>query len=124
MAGAICTGCACPTARCCASSPAAGGRCATCWGGRAGGWAYFSAGGVDGGDPYVRGLYRVSLQGGPVQRLAADGNDHLADAGTGALFGGRAPQALSPGGGYLVDTVSVSTSHHAPCCGPAMTAAK
>ncbi|WP_180867682.1 S9 family peptidase [Stenotrophomonas maltophilia] len=72
----------------------------------AGGWAYFSAGGVDGGDPYVRGLYRVSLQGGPVQRLAADGNDHLADAGTGALFGGRAPQALSPGGRYLVDTVS------------------
>lgn len=72
----------------------------------AGGWAYFSAGGVHGGDPYVRGLYRVSLQGGPVQRLAADGNDHLADAGTGALFGGRAPQALSPGGGYLVDTVS------------------
>ncbi|HGM5919006.1 TPA: prolyl oligopeptidase family serine peptidase [Stenotrophomonas maltophilia] len=72
----------------------------------AGGWAYFSAGGVDGGDPYVRGLYRVSLQGGPIHRLAADGNDHLADAGTGALFGGRAPQALSPGGGYLVDTVS------------------
>lgn len=72
----------------------------------AAGWAYFSAGGVDGGDPYVRGLYRVSLQGGPVQRLAADGNDHLADAGTGALFGGRAPQALSPHGGYLVDTVS------------------
>lgn len=72
----------------------------------AGGWAYFSAGGVDGGDPYVRGLYRVSLQGGPIQRLAADGNDHMADAGTGALFGGRAPQALSPGGGYLVDTVS------------------
>lgn len=71
-----------------------------------GGWAYFSAGGVDGGDPYVRGLYRVSLQGGPVQRLAADGNDHLADAGTGALFGGRAPQAVSPQGGYLVDTVS------------------
>lgn len=75
----------------------------------AGGWAYFSAGGVDGGDPYVRGLYRVSLQGGPVQRLAADGNDHLADAGTGALFGGRAPQALSPRGGYLVDTVSSLT---------------
>lgn len=72
----------------------------------AGGWAYFSAGGVDGGDPYVRGLYRVSLQGGPIQRLAADGNDHMADAGTGALFGGRAPQALPPGGGYLVDTVS------------------
>lgn len=72
----------------------------------AGGWAYFSAGGVDGGDPYVRGLYRVSLQGGPAQRLAADGNDHLADAGTGALFGGRAPQAVSPQGGYLVDTVS------------------
>ncbi|MCU1002130.1 DPP IV N-terminal domain-containing protein [Stenotrophomonas maltophilia] len=70
------------------------------------GWVYFSAGGVEGGDPYVRGLYRVSLQGGPVQRLAAEGNDHLADAGTGALFGGRAPQALSPGGGYLVDTVS------------------
>ncbi|MGF6419829.1 dipeptidyl-peptidase-4 [Stenotrophomonas sp. AN71] len=72
----------------------------------AGGWAYFSAGGVEGGDPYVRGLYRVSLQGGPVQRLAADGDDHLADAGTGALWGGRAPQALSPHGGYLVDTVS------------------
>lgn len=72
----------------------------------AGGWAYFSAGGVDAGDPYMRGLYRVSLQGGPVQRLAADGSDHMADAGTGALFGGRAPQALSPDGGYLVDTVS------------------
>ena len=72
----------------------------------AGGWAYFSAGGIDGGDPYVRGLYRVSLLGGPIQRLAADGNDHMADAGTGALFGGRAPQALSPQGGYLVDTVS------------------
>ncbi len=72
----------------------------------AGGWAYFSAGGVDGGDPYVRGLYRVSLQGGPIQRLAAEGNDHMADAGTGALFGGRAPQALSPRGSYLVDTVS------------------
>lgn len=71
-----------------------------------GGWAYFSAGGVDAGDPYVRGLYRVSLQGGPIQRLAADGSDHMADAGTGALFGGRAPQALSPHGGYLVDTVS------------------
>lgn len=71
-----------------------------------GGWVYFSAGGVDGGDPYVRGLYRVSLKGGTVQRLAADGNDHLADAGTGALFGARTPQALSPGGGYLVDTVS------------------
>lgn len=71
-----------------------------------GGWAYFSAGGVDAGDPYVRGLYRISLQGGPIQRLAADGNDHMADAGTGALFGGRAPQALSPSGGYLVDTVS------------------
>lgn len=70
------------------------------------GWAYFSAGGVEGGDPYVRGLYRVPLRGGPVQRLAADGSDHLADAGTGALFGGRAPQALSPHGGYLVDTVS------------------
>ncbi|WP_286070680.1 DPP IV N-terminal domain-containing protein [Stenotrophomonas sp. 57] len=71
-----------------------------------GGWAYFSAGGVDADDPYVRGLYRVSLQGGPIQRLAADGSDHMADAGTGALFGGRAPQALSPHGGYLVDTVS------------------
>lgn len=71
-----------------------------------GGWAYFSAGGVDAGDPYVRGLYRVSLQGGPIQRLAADGSDHMADAGTGALFGERAPQALSPHGGYLVDTVS------------------
>ncbi|TIE17388.1 peptidase [Stenotrophomonas maltophilia] len=70
------------------------------------GWAYFSAGGVDGGDPYVRGLYRVSLQGGPIQRLAADGSDHLADAGSGALFGDRAPQALSPRGDYLVDTVS------------------
>ncbi|AEM49633.1 S9 family peptidase [Stenotrophomonas maltophilia] len=70
------------------------------------GWAYFSAGGVEGGDPYVRGLYRVPLRGGAVQRLAADGSDHLADAGTGALFGGRAPQALSPHGGYLVDTVS------------------
>lgn len=72
----------------------------------AGAWAYFSAGGVEGGDPYVRGLYRVALHGGPVQRLAADGSDHLADAGTGMLFGGRAPQALSPGGSYLVDTVS------------------
>lgn len=72
----------------------------------AGDWAYFSAGGVEGGDPYVRGLYRVPLHGGAVQRLAADGDDHLADAGTGMLFGGRAPQALSPGGGYLVDTVS------------------
>lgn len=72
----------------------------------AGGWTYFSAGGVDGGDPYVRGLYRVSLQGGPIQRLAADGNDHLADAGSGTLFGDRAPQALSPRGDYLVDTVS------------------
>lgn len=71
-----------------------------------GGWAYFSAGGVDGGDPYVRGLYRVPLQGGAIQRLAADGNDHLADAGTGALSGGREPQALSPQGGFLVDTVS------------------
>ncbi|HGM5044978.1 TPA: DPP IV N-terminal domain-containing protein [Stenotrophomonas maltophilia] len=70
------------------------------------GWVYFSAGGVEGGDPYVRGLYRVPLRGGPVQRLAADGSDHLADAGTGALFGGRAPQALSPQGDYLVDTVS------------------
>ncbi len=72
----------------------------------AGGWAYFSAGGVDGGDPYVRGLYRVSLRGGPIQRLAADDNDHLADAGSGALFGGRSPQAVSPRGDYLVDTVS------------------
>ncbi|WP_447907553.1 DPP IV N-terminal domain-containing protein [Stenotrophomonas sepilia] len=75
----------------------------------AGDWAYFSAGGVEGGDPYVRGLYRVPLHGGAVQRLAADGDDHLVDAGTGMLFGGRAPQALSPGGGYLVDTVSSLT---------------
>ncbi|WP_171956245.1 S9 family peptidase [Stenotrophomonas maltophilia] len=75
----------------------------------AGDWAYFSAGGVEGGDPYVRGLYRVPLHGGAVQRLAADGDDHLADAGTSMLFGGRAPQALSPGGGYLVDTVSSLT---------------
>ncbi|HIE5095112.1 DPP IV N-terminal domain-containing protein [Stenotrophomonas maltophilia] len=75
----------------------------------ASGWVYFSAGGVDAGDPYVRGLYRVSLQGGPIQRLAADGNDHMADAGTSTLFGGRAARAVSPRGDYLVDTVSSLT---------------
>jgi len=71
-----------------------------------GGWAYFSAGGVESGDPYVRSLYRASLRDGVIQPLAADGMDHQVDAGTGALFGGRPPQALSPRGDYLVDTVS------------------
>ncbi len=71
----------------------------------AGGWAYFSAGGVDGGDPYVRGLYRVSLQGGPIQRLAPMATTTW-PMPVPARCSGRAPQALSPGGGYLVDTVS------------------
>ncbi len=81
----------------------------------AGGWAYFSAGGVDGGDPYVRGLYRVSLQGGPIQRLAADGNDHMADAGTGALFGARSPGAVAwrwVSGGYRFPS-RPATTHRA-----------
>ena len=87
----------------------------------AGAWAYFSAGGVEGGDPYVRGLYRVALHGGPVQRLAADGSDHLADAGTGMLFGGRARRHVARrqlSGGYRVQPRAAA----AQCCAPAMAA--
>ncbi|WMJ71373.1 prolyl oligopeptidase family serine peptidase [Stenotrophomonas sp. 24(2023)] len=70
------------------------------------GLLYFTAGGVEGGDPYVRGLYQVALAGGPVRRLGQDTGDHAVDAGTGPLFGARPPRALAPDGHSLIDTVS------------------
>ncbi len=90
--------------RCCASSPAANGWCVTCWV-----WTLRVAGRTSA--PVAS---TVATRARPVPGIAAgrsdpapgaDGNDHMADAGTGAVRG-RAPQALSPGGGYLVDTVS------------------
>jgi dipeptidyl aminopeptidase/acylaminoacyl peptidase len=55
--------------------------------------ALFSAGGRERGlDPYVRQLYRVSLDGGAVERLTDDELDHEATA--------------SPSGRFLVDVAS------------------
>lgn len=89
----------------------------------AGGWAYFSAGGVDAGDPYVRDLYRVSLQGGPVQRWPPMATTTWPMPVPARCSAGAPPRRCRPVVAIWWIPFPVSTSHHAPCCGPAMTVA-
>ncbi len=52
--------------------------------------AFFTGSGREGGDPYLRQLYSVGLDGGPVRRLTPEDADHMITA--------------SPRGDYFVDT--------------------
>src|SRR5208282_1444978 len=56
-------------------------------------WIYFTAGGrEEGGDPYLRRLYRARLDGSDVQLLTTEDADHNI--------------TFSPSGAYFVDTYS------------------
>ncbi len=53
---------------------------------------YFTAGGREEGDPYLRYLYRIDLDGSDLERLTPERADHSVD--------------FSPSGAYFVDTYS------------------
>lgn len=67
---------------------------------------FFTAGGREAGDPYLRRLYRVPLDGGPPVLLDQEPADHAVDAGANPLLGGRDPRLLSPSGAYVIDSWS------------------
>ncbi|WP_425599688.1 prolyl oligopeptidase family serine peptidase [Luteimonas abyssi] len=70
------------------------------------GQLYVTGSGREPGDPYLRRLYRVPLDGGDPHLLGTTDADHAVDAGAGTVVGDRAPNALSPLGNAIVDTYS------------------
>ncbi|ALN87101.1 prolyl oligopeptidase family protein [Lysobacter capsici] len=68
--------------------------------------AYFTAGGREAGDPYLRRLYRVSLDGGEPVLLTPEVADHALEVGASAILGGDGIDLLSPSGDYVIDNFS------------------
>jgi dipeptidyl-peptidase 4 len=65
-------------------------------------WVYFAAGGREKGDPYLRHVYRIKLDGTGLQLLTPEDADHLNEP----LFTFQNPSPFSPSGRYFVDTYS------------------
>ncbi|UHQ24445.1 S9 family peptidase [Lysobacter sp. 5GHs7-4] len=72
--------------------------------------AYFTAGGREPGDPYLRRLYRVALDSGEIALLTPEDADHAVEVGVGAFSGGTAIALLSPDANYVLDTYSTLES--------------
>ncbi|QIB67013.1 DPP IV N-terminal domain-containing protein [Kineobactrum salinum] len=76
---------------------------------------FFTAAGREGGDPYLRRVYRVDLDGADLTLLTPEVADHTLDGAPATmitrLFGTPfAPSMISPDGSVLIDTYSTVSS--------------
>ncbi|WP_129793950.1 alpha/beta fold hydrolase [Sphingosinicella sp. CPCC 101087] len=81
----------------------------------AGGRIFFTASGREGGDPYLRRVYRVDLDGSDLTLLTPEEADHMLNGAPTAmialLLGAATPPAmLSPDSRLLIDTYSTVSS--------------